>query len=253
MPRSNGPLQKRDSVLKTSIPFRQAVLAAVLVVYAPLIGAAEPDPHRPVCATARCTQIKSYLKIHYCGESPYGNGPDDGCEIVRPRAAQADVEVVAEWSCDWDDQTRERTCRQQGQASAPIRTIVDREMRRLGLQAAQNAETRFTVLRSTSAGWSVAEGIYYRLQGESATFCQVVVSVDVSSRVNVLRQHRCHKENADVSEGTSWSLLGIADVDGDGQPDIIFEGDEYENHWLEVVSLRGASVHTIFSGLGYYL
>ena len=27
--------------------------------------------------TTQCTQIKSYLKAHYCGESPYGNGPDD--------------------------------------------------------------------------------------------------------------------------------------------------------------------------------
>jgi hypothetical protein len=125
-------------------------------------------------------------------------------------------------------------------------------MRQLGLQTAQNAQINFTVLKSTSAGWSVAEGTYYRLQGENATFCQVVVTVDASSRVNVLRQHRCHEENADVSEGTTWSLLGIADVDGDGQPDIISEGDEYENHWLEVVSLRSASVRTIFSGLGYY-
>jgi hypothetical protein len=241
-------------VTNREIPWRATMaLASVLVVFAQVISGAERDPHRPVCATTRCTQIKSYVKAHYCGESPYGNGPDDGCEIVRPKAAQADLEVVAQWSCDWDEQKRERTCRQQGRPPAPIRTIIAREMRRLGLQTAQNAQIKFTVLKSTSAGWSVAEGTYYRLQGENATSCQVVVTVDSSLRVNVLRQHRCHKENPDASEGTSWSPLGIADVDGDGQPDIILEGDEYENHWLEVVGLRGASLRTIFSGLGYYL
>lgn len=57
----------------------------------------------------------------------------------------------------------------------------------------------------------------------------------------------------DVPDGTSWSALGIADVDGDGDSDVILKGDAYEDHWLEVVSLRGGSVRTIFSGLGYYL
>jgi hypothetical protein len=81
----------------------------------------------------------------------------------------------------------------------------------------------------------------------------VVVIVDADLQVNVLRRQRCHEENADVSEGTSWWPLGIADVDRDGNADVILEGDEYENHWLEVVSVRGASARTIFSGLGYYL
>jgi hypothetical protein len=42
-------------------------------------------------------------------------------------------------------------------------------------------------------------------------------------------------------------------VDGDGREEIVLAGDEYENHWLEVVSVRDGSCKTIFSGLGYYL
>ena len=49
-------------------------------------------------------------------------------KLSAPKAAQADVEVIAQWSCDWDEQKRDRTCRQQGQPSAPIRMIVAREM-----------------------------------------------------------------------------------------------------------------------------
>jgi hypothetical protein len=44
------------------------------------------DPHRPACNDARCKKIKAFVKAHYCGESPYGDGPDDGCAIVYPNS-----------------------------------------------------------------------------------------------------------------------------------------------------------------------
>jgi hypothetical protein len=48
-------------------------------------------------------------------------------------------------------------------------------------------------------------------------------------------------------------LLDLADVDGDGQVDIILRGIGYEGDWLEVVSLQQGSPKTVFSGLGYGL
>jgi hypothetical protein len=47
--------------------------------------------------------------------------------------------------------------------------------------------------------------------------------------------------------------MGIADMDGDGELEIILEGDAYENHWLEVDKLQGGTFRKVFSGLGYYL
>jgi hypothetical protein len=61
------------------------------------------------------------------------------------------------------------------------------------------------------------------------------------------------KTNADKPTVTTWFPMGIADVDGDGQLEIILEGDAYEDHWLEVDKMQGGSFRKIFSGLGYYL
>ena len=52
---------------------------------------------------------------------------------------------------------------------------------------------------------------------------------------------------------TQWSPIDLADVDGDGQVDVVLRGDAYEDHWLEVVSVGQGSSRTVFSGLGYYL
>jgi len=70
--------------------------------------------------------------------------------------------------------------------------------------------------------------------------------------VVVLRKVPFHKTEVDVSGVTDWAPLDLADTRGDGQADVILVGDAYEDHWLEVISVRNGSAKTIFSGLGYY-
>ena len=57
----------------------------------------------------------------------------------------------------------------------------------------------------------------------------------------------------DVPALTQWSPIDLADVDGDGRTDVILQGDHYEDHWLEAVSVDQRFPRTLFSGLGYYL
>ena len=85
------------------------------------------------------------------------------------------------------------------------------------------------------------------------TLCQVIAIIDQNSQVSVLRKVPFQKTDADKNTVTTWSLLDLADVNADGQVEVILEGDSYEDHWIEVVGMRDGSFRTIFSGLGYYL
>jgi len=126
-------------------------------------------------------------------------------------------------------------------------------MRRLGLPAREDQHTYFTVWGLASSGWSLAKADYNRLVGTDLTLCQIIVIIDQSLHVRVLRKVPFQKADADVPAVTTWSPLDVAGVDGDGHVDVIFEGDAYEDHWLEVDSVQDESSYTIFSGLGYYL
>jgi len=61
------------------------------------------------------------------------------------------------------------------------------------------------------------------------------------------------RTDADVPTITTWQMVDLVDVDGDERPELVLEGDAYEDHWLEVVRIEDGSVKTIFSGLGYSL
>ena len=226
---------------------------AIFVAGVPLIARAEKDPHRLACTNAHCRKVKSFVKAHYCGASPFANGPDDGCEIRAPKKPQADVEVIAAYNCGWNDSKQAMECEQKGQPSPSTRAILIRELQRLGLPANTKGQTFFTVWNSISSGRSLAEAYYSRSVGTDIELCQVIVIIDHSSHVVVLRNVPFQKTDADVPTVTQWSPIDLADVDDDGQVDIILEGDAYENHWLEVVSVHDGVPKTIFSGLGFYL
>ena len=212
----------------------------------------EKDPHRPPCTSPWCRKVRQFLKDHYCGESPFGNGPDDGCDIRGSKKLVAGTTLTADYVCNWNDADATSKCQQHGQPSPAARDILLREMRRVGLPARAEDEVHFSVLESTS-GWSLMAANYDHTHGPDLTLCQVIVVADPSGQVHVLRKVPLRKTNADAPDVTTWSPVDVADVDSDGSLEVILEGDAYEDHWLEVVRIQDGSFRTIFSGLGYYL
>jgi hypothetical protein len=212
-------------------------------------GPSEKDPHRPPCTNAQCRKVKSFVKAHYCG-APEGNGPDDSCEIREPKK-RLNVKVTANYDCKWVDGVR--NCKQLGEPSPELRGILVGELRRLGLPAKAKGRTYFTVWQPTGLDWSLVEAYYDHFEGSDVTLCQVIAIIDQNSHVSVLRKVPFQKTDADKNTVTTWSPLDLADVNADGQIEVILEWDTYEDHWIEVVGMRDGSFRTIYSGLGYYL
>jgi hypothetical protein len=229
------------------------VLTSLIVAGEGLDAQANKDPHRPACTDASCQKIRAFLKKHYCGESPFGNGPDEGCDLRERKKPSADVKVIADYDCEWNVRKDAAECTQHGQVTPELRSILVRELQQLGVPAKAPGETYFTVWESGRTGWSLAIGYYSHRIGPDLELCEVVAVVDQNMHVTVLRKLPLKKTDVDVPEVTQWSSLDLADTRGDGQVEVILVGDAYEDHWLEVISLYNGSAKTIFSGLGYYL
>ncbi len=213
----------------------------------------ERDPNRPPCTDASCREIRAFLKKHYCGESPAGNGPDDSCDLRDRNKRSAEVKVIADYSCEWNASKEATECTQHAQPTPELRTILVRELRELGVPAKASGDTYFTVWESNRAGWSLAQAYYSHRVGSDIELCEVVAVVEKNAHVIVLRKLPLKKTDVDVSDVTDWTPLDLADTNGDGEVDVILVGDAYEDHWLEVISVHNGSAKTIFSGLGYYL
>lgn len=241
------------SVLRCEKTVLAAVVILLCIVAPQLNGQRRKDPHRPACTSAPCQKIESFLKGHFCGASPFGNGPQNGCDTRSAKQLVTGVNVIAAFDCEWSETDGRPKCRQRSEPSPAIRSILVREMRLLGLPARAEKEIYFTVWQPSSAKWFLAAADYGQANGSNLMLCQVIVVVDPGGHVQALRKVQFQKTNADVPTVTTWFPMGIADVDGDGQLEIILEGDAYENHWLEVDKLQGGSFRKIFSGLGYYL
>jgi hypothetical protein len=149
----------------------------------------EEDPHRPSCKQISCQKIRSFLRKHYCGESPFGNGPDDGCELrVVGRKPGVDVSAIADYECDWNEKKEDFECHQKGQPPSTVRGILMRELQRLGLPANVTGTTTFKVWKSTRGGLLIATADYYRVVGPDIELCEAIVAIDGDSRVLVLRK-----------------------------------------------------------------
>lgn len=229
-------------------------LVVLLCVFAPqLKGQHAKDPHRPACTSAPCQKIESFLKTNFCGASPFGKGPKNGCDTRAAKQLVTNVNVVAAFDCEWSVTDGRPKCRQRSEPPPAIRSILLREMRRLGLPAKAEKDIYFTVWQPSSAKWFLAAADYGQANGSDLALCQVILVIDPGGRVQTLRKVHFQKTNADVPTVTTWFPMGIADVDGDGKLEIILEGNAYENHWLEVDQRQSGSFRKIFSGLGYYL
>lgn len=236
--------------------YEKTVVASVMLLclVAPrLQGQREKDPHRPPCTSAPCQKIETFLRSKFCGASPFGNGPRNGCDTRSAKQLVTGVNVIAAFDCEWSVTDGRPKCRQRSQPSAATRSLLLREMRRLGLPTKAEKDIFFTVWQPSSAKWLLAAADYGQANGSQLALCQVILVVGPGGRVQTLRKVQFQKTNADVPTVTTWFPIGIADVDGDGQLEIILEGDAYEDHWLEVDKMQGGSFRKIFSGLGYYL
>ena len=225
-------------------------LTPLLLVGGQMNGQAEKDAHRPACTSLRCRKVRSFAKANYCG-APEGNGPEDSCAIRRPKKLGTGIKVAAGFDCSWIEGVRK--CQQHGQPLPEVRHILLGELRSLGFPAKAGGQIYFNVWESIASGWSLAEAYYDHSAGDDLTLCQVIMIIDQSSHASVLRKVPFQKTDLDKPTVTTWTPIDLADVDGDGHVEVILEGDAYEDHWLEVVSVHDGSIRTIFSGLGYYL
>jgi hypothetical protein len=237
----------------TALNRRFITSCALLTVMCAQIFAQTKDPHRPPCTDSRCRRIKTFLKSNYCGESPFGNGPDDGCEIKNPKKPRTGVEVIANFTCKWNESTEANVCQQHLQPPVNVCDILISELRQIGLPAKVKGQIYFTVWKSAHSGWSVAEANYSHAVGSSVELCQVIVIIADNSRPILLRKLPFQKTDADIPTVSQYSLLDVAEVEGNNQEQIVLEGDAYENQWLEVISFQDGTAKTLYSGLGYYL
>jgi len=243
------------SVLRYEKTALASLVMLLLCVVAPQLRAqrVKDDPHRPACTSAPCQKIESFLKARFCGASPFGNGPPNGCDTRAAKQLLTGVNVIAAFDCEWNVTDGRPKCRQRSGPPPAIRNILLREMRRLGLPAIAEKDIYFTVWQPSSAKWLLAAADYGQAKGSDLMLCQVIVVIGPGGRVQTLRKVQFQKTNADKPTVTTWFPMGIADVDGDGQLEIILEGDAHENHWFEVDQMQGGSFRKSFSGLGYYL
>jgi hypothetical protein len=156
------------------------------------------------------------LKDHYWGESPFGNGPDDGCDLRVEKRTVATTKVAAYYKCEWNAAESKSQCQQHGQPSSEFREILLRELLRLGLPAngvpgqrdvrwlgretgspasamfagwggKAEKDVHYIVLQSAS-GWSLLAADYEQVAGTDLTLCEATVAVDPSGQPRVLRE-----------------------------------------------------------------
>lgn len=223
-----------------------ALWAIGLAASAPGLG----QPHRQPCRTARCKAVRAFVKAHYCGESPFGNGPDDSCRIQALQKKSSDVIVEANSVCS-SDENATTPCKQTGSIAPALRAKLLERTHELGMPTSEDNAVLFLAMKSKKTGWSLLQASDESTKGSKLLVCDLVVAIDPDGGFHELRKIPFQTTDAEVPTVTVWSAIDIADVNG--QQEFILEGDQYEDHWFEAFSVRNGTPKLDFAGLGYYL
>lgn len=230
---------------------RAMVVCSVACLFLAKIAYSQVDTHRLPCESKECKSIRVFVKAHYCGESPFGNGPDDGCRIPNEFHRASDVQVKAGFACDSSDSGQGLNCRQQGSIPSGLRTALVEQMQRLGLPKQSESEVLFSQMVSTSSGWSLLDASYQHLQADELRECDVLAAADANGHLYVLHRVTCQNIDFEKPLVTTWTSVDIASVNG--REEFILTGDAYEDHWFEAFEILNGKPRLVFSGLGYYL
>lgn len=226
------------------------VKVATLLLLALLPLSLVAQPHRIRCTSPQCRATRSWVKAHYCGESPYGNGPADSCDIVLPKHLSSGITRIADINCDTYDKANQPICRQTGNPPAAMKAALLEEMHHIGLPSSADGRVLYSALSTSPDGTLLTEAYYGHHAGTNLTECQVIAVISPDSHLTVLRKLPPQKTNADVYT-TTWSALDIVTING--QQEFILAADAYEDHWFEAIILSHETPQTIFAGLGYFL
>src|SRR5512140_1202504 len=102
-----------------------AAFVMLLCILAPQLKAQrQKDPHRPPCTSAPCQKAESFVKAHFCGASPFGKGPRNGCDTRYAKQLLTGVNVLAAFACETDVTDGRPKCRQRSQPSPSVRNLL---------------------------------------------------------------------------------------------------------------------------------
>lgn len=118
------------------------------------------------------------MKEHYCGESPFGNGPDNGCRIRTPAQPQVGS-ILADYRCSYTENPYTTHCEQEGQPSPDVAKVLLDELSKIGLpRGGADGQLFFTIWTSNAPDWTLAEATYSRRIGLDLESCKVSVIID---------------------------------------------------------------------------
>lgn len=228
-----------------------AKVAALCAIGVAACALCSGESHRQPCRTTECKAVRAFVKAHYCGESPFGNGPDDSCRIQSLQKKSSGVVVEASSVCSSDDSNGAASCKQIGGISPALGARLLERMHHIGMPGAEDKTVVFFAMRSKKTGWSLVQASLEAAKGSNLNVCFVVAAIDPGGRFHPLREVPFQTTGAEVPTVTVWSAIDIADLNG--QQEFILEGDQYEDHWFEAFSVRDGAPELDFAGLGYYL